>query len=491
MKKFLAIILTAATLLSLCACGGEKEEKPDETEPNIIVDNVDNTDETEKTSKEEVKKKAEKINSITRDSSLSIANNALVYTDSKTGLQGIISYDGKNDTGSIYYDTGYLGGGCYLTARAKEYGTPEDLDSINGTYLLDCRSGNKVIPESYCMFESLSDKYVLAAKVIEQTTDKNECDIRLTNKISLSISEGDLLYKAEYHIYDVTTGKRVECYTGYEDNASVYGEAIEYIEDGKRIYMNTKGEMIPEEADGVRRLEGNYTIEEGDNGTLYNAFGEKMFDYNTKTGYVPFSYESGYFVSSNDSNNKIALLDEKGKKVSAEIACSGSATADIKGEFIVIDDDGALDKIYDFKGNLVLEMNGSFYYNESNPEYYIVRNDDCDMVIFDKDGKILFSVEADSSIDAYGCLAYKEINDETYYFSATDKDFTLKGEEIDKTYMVMVENEDGTVDIVDTVTGKTVVEGYEDYDVAIIGIDIYIIGQKDSDGGYAYDIYKY
>ena len=57
MKKFLAIILTAATLLSLCACGGEKEEKPDETEPNIIVDNVDNTDETEKTSKEEVKKK--------------------------------------------------------------------------------------------------------------------------------------------------------------------------------------------------------------------------------------------------------------------------------------------------------------------------------------------------------------------------------------------------------------------------------------------------
>ena len=150
-----------------------------------------------------------------------------------------------------------------------------------------------------------------------------------------------------------------------------------------------------------------------------------------------------------------------------------------------------MDKIYDFKGNLVLEMNGSFYYNESNPEYYIVRNDDCDMVIFDKDGKILFSVEADSSIDAYGCLAYKEINDETYYFSATDKDFTLKGEEIDKTYMVMVENEDGTVDIVDTVTGKTVVEGYEDYDVAIIGIDIYIIGQKDSDGGYAYDIYKY
>lgn len=488
MKKLLAIILTAATLLSLCACGGEKEEKPDETEPNIIVDDVDNTDETEKPSKEEAKKKAEKINSINRDSSLSVINNAFIYSDSESGLEGIISYDGKSDTGAIYYDIDDFGN--YLTARAKEYGTPEDLDSINSTYLVDC-FGNKVISESYCMFDKLSDKYVLAAKVVGQTTDKDECDIRLTNKLSITIIEGDILYKAEYHIYDATTGKRVECYTGYDDNVEVYGEVIKYRDGQEWITMNTKGEMIPENVWRISDLEGNYIIEDDGKGTLYNAFGEKLFDYNTETGYEPYWFNGGFFICINNSTNKIALLDESGKIVSAEIPCSGRATAEIKGDFIVIDDEGDLDKIYDFKGNLISEIDGVFYYNKINPEYYIVTNSEDDMVIFDEEGKILLSVESDSSIDVSGCLAYKEINDEEYYFSVKDKDFTIKGRDLYDTYMVTVENEDGTVDIVDTVTGKTIVEGYEDYDVAIIGIDIYIIGQKDSDGGYAYDIYKY
>ena len=261
-----------------------------------------------------------------------------------------------------------------------------------------------------------------------------------------------------------------------------------YRENGEWIYKNAKGETIPEDAYDISSLDGYYTMEDNDKITVYNAFGEALFICDSEKDFVPTWYENGCFICINESTDKIAVFDEEGTMISSEMpVVGGSRSAEIKGDYIVVKANGVTN-VYDYEGNLVKKTDGIFHYNEENPQYYAITDSDDNMTILDTEGNILFEIEADDTYDTIDCLAYKEIDDEEYYFCVKDKDFTIKGDEnIDDTYYVGIEHEDDSWEIVDTISGKIVLEGEGDVDYAINGENVYICIETE-DG--VYDFYK-
>lgn len=490
MKKLFAIIMAMAMLLSLCACGGGKEENPDEPATVVDSDETVKEDDGKKDDKKDDKdiKKGEKFDTINIGQNLGGYCNAFIYRDFETELKGIVSYDGSTDTGAKYYDIKNVGD-YHFEVRTKEYGSADDLDAINSVYLVDCY-GKKIVSENYAMVEKLSDKYAAFVKVTERTYNKDEASVFLSvdSFVALEPDEDDFLYKSEKYVYDITTGEKVEGIVVTDGSSiSVYGDVINYRENGEWIYKNSKGEILPENAYDIGKLEGHYTMEENDVVTVYDAFGKALFTCNEETDYVPTWYDSGYFICMNNSTKKIALFDESGTMISAEIPYDSTTgvSAEIEGDYLIVDCSGK--QLYDLKGNYITDIDGTFWYNKENPGYYTITTSDDDMVILDTEGNILFQVKADDTYDVTGDLAYKEINDEEYFFCLKDKDFTLKGEDVYGTNYIEVEHEDDSWEIVDSVTGKTILEGKGDFDCAINGKDVYFCVETEDD---VYDFYK-
>lgn len=480
MKKFLAILLAMLTLLSLCACGGEKEINPD-ADTTVAAEAEDNT------KKEDDKKKPEKIEDFSTDRYFSGFYSGFIY--SKDDMEGLISYDGTNDTGAKYYDLSSSGYNNYIVAKTKEYTTPDDLDSLNDMMLIDS-FGNEIISENFAEIEMISDKFAVCAKIVEQTTDESDYDFFLTsNRFNMSADEGDMLYNAEYYVYDVTTGQKVDGAMAGDDNFHAYGDIIKYgTYSFEEEYINSKGEKLPEEAEEIESFDGCYLIEEDENGTIYDAFGNALFTYSRTSGYIPEKKENGYIICKDSDNGTLALFDETGTMASAEIPVSENYwMTDIEGNLIIVyNSSDALDGIYDFEGNLIKECD--FFSIKNNKEYYFIETDDEGVIIIGKDGEVLFEASAEEAeeINCYDSIAYKDVEDENYYFCVKDKDFTVKGDSIGKSQYVAVENKDESVDMVDTITGKTVLEGYKSYVSAVNGDDVYILAKGEN----KYDLYK-
>ena len=72
------------------------------------------------------------------------------------------------------------------------------------------------------------------------------------------------------------------------------------------------------------------------------------------------------------------------------------------------------------------------------------------------------------------------------YYSLADKDFTLEGFSF-APWLIKVSRPDYVYDVIDTITGKTIISGYESYSsVAVPGSAIYVYALN-ADGGI--DIY--
>lgn len=498
MKKIIALLLALLTLLSLCACNSDgKEEKSDnekvnsetaqaQTDSNVIIDTPAPDEENEPEIDSMVQTppqndygndKVQKIGSMERRS--------FVYNENKK--QGIISLDGKFDTGAIYYDVTLNSSGYYY-ARTKEYDSPENLDVINSINLVDPHG--KTLITGFMDYSKVSDRFIAAAKAIEVVEGNGEYDYFLSGAwFALSASEGDIKYNADFYIFDLETNSFITSlkYDDSPNSGNFYGDFITYKDaSGSSKILNANGYTVP---DGAVLLydtsDAYYKSETGVTGTVYDSQNNALFSYNKGTDYVPYGFTNGYFKARNPNGSRHVLLDKTGRVVSAEFSVSSGASLtsfDVYGNVILFRTNAtdSKDQIYNFSGGIIAESANVLSCHDQNnfdkPLYYSFRSTKGDLIIVSTAGEILFEVHGDTSYDRdLDNRVSKKLGEDYYYFNLKDKQFNIKAQDTTAApYLAVAETADGLLNIIDTTTGDVIIKGYSYYSYKTDGTDIYV-----------------
>lgn len=475
MKKTLSAFLTIVISLSvLTGCGNIKtitDKIPDEatsnTSPSGFPEGFT----------------AKKISSIDFGKAYSFGTgNGGMYYENENGKWGVVSADGKTDTGAIYTSCEPLGN--YFQVKKIDATEYADITSINCTGVVD-GNGNEIVPMKYATVSQLNERYIRVFEVTGQTENEDEVLIYSYEGLAPVFGLGDNVqayYKGVWYIYDVTTGKRIKGVSGTRGYTTIArGNFVEYTTDDKQqVIVNDKGETLPEGADLFAN--GYYALVQDNEGGVYNSDNEKMFAY-ALDGYIPTNSTGDYIcaVKTDEATNYV-LMDYSGKIVSAEFVESPM----VYGTFVY-----AGKQIYDFEGNVISA--GSFtnvYYEEQFGNAWFLKSDE-DYTLIKDDGTILYQGTADDtiSVDATYHFSIKKSTDEgDYYYSIKDKDFTLEGNDI-APWLVQVKKANDTYDVVDVISGETIISGYTSYScIEKPGEAIYVYARK-GDSGYAFDIY--
>lgn len=411
---------------------------------------------------------------------VSIAKGGLYYMDS-SDKYGVISFDGENDTGAKYVSVDKVGD--YFSVKTAKPKDEDDIDGINSVGLID-GNGEEIIPAEYATYEALNERYIEVCKATEKTESKDDALLFLTDSLfSLGTpDEDDVLYKGSWYIFDCETGSFIPDVTGTKGyRSAAYGGCVQYVTDGEEtVVLNGKGKKLAENANVFDN--GCYAIDNNGNGTVYDSDGKVLFEYDSDS-LVPTGNYGKYFaaIKYKDSGERSeCVLDRNGKVVSSEF----EAVNYIYGDLVAFD--GIL---YDFDGKKVVDGKFKNFYMDDTGEKYVVCVNDEKIVYLKANGKLIDEVskKKDVEFESYNLLAYKKIDDDKYYYSFKDKDFSVKGDSLTSWY-VETEDGDNLKSLENVMTGKTVLTGYSDYSDAK-GTDgtIYICAANK--GGKGADIY--
>lgn len=499
MKKLTALALIAAMLLSLCACGDNTE--PSKSKKSNRDSENSYTEETYTQPPE-----PEKYFDSTRLKKIGKSNYAAyLYSDVDSKTYGVVSADGSYETGTIYYNVETHTTGDFVAARAKQYGAADDLDSINSVELLDCDA--KTLIGGYCHYETLTDRFYIAAKVVGICTEGSA-------DFEYETSDGLVSYDAEFYVYDVQEDKIVDGVKAYDLNKIHASGTFIQIEDeaGNKEVINVKGYNVPDNAEFVTHMSGYhdinanvgyYEVKSGSTTAVYDSDNKLVYSYNwSDGGYSIIGYYSGYFRAV--SSDYEVILDENFKHIMPAIHSSGNSGIFqmCNNLFLfkqVNSEEDVKYRIYDFNGNIVYESDYALTVHAPTDRlgymmYYTFTSTNDDIIIITRDGEIVYEGKGDFSVnnDDFSDSAYKKVGEDYYYFCLADKDFTVKADEYTHLgpYFVQTEQEDGTHVLIDLITGKTVLSGYEKYYARTVGNETYIRGMfKDGTADIYYAAY--
>ena len=394
----------------------------------------------------------EKIGNVNRNS-FNTAEGGLFYKDDN-GLYGIQSYEGLYDTGAIYATC--VENDKYFSVSKTVARDQYDISGLNSVGLVDCK-GKVIVPMNYADVDVLNERFVKATAVTEMTYSEDNALIFYSNDGGFSVfpDEDDYFYKGVWYIYDITTGEMVKGATGTNDDyVTARGNLISFTDDaGNKKTLLADGTELT----GFKKImeDGSYTVEEKD-GTYYDKDGKVLFTYSLQD-YIPYDVNNDSIIASKyvDSAYKYVVMDKTGKVLSAEF----DEYIYVYGEVIECGN-----KIYNFEGkNLIDGEYTSVYYDKMFGNTWMLYNDDAYTMI-DKDGGVYFAgvYDDDSSVNSYDFVASKKIDDVRYYYSHKDQDFTIEGYSF-APWIVKTSSDNFMYNLVDTMSGETLLEGYNGY----------------------------
>ena len=492
-KTIVVSVLLAVIMLISClfaACGNKGNNNADNTKPANPgnSDSADTNDKNDKDDKDDNNnaapagedfdlKKTNDADLSSFDGWLSLSRNGFTYT--KDGKAGVISADGKKDTGAVYANAAARGSFFWVKEDVEE--NTSDASTINNSGLIDSE-GNVIVPMQYALIKVKDDRFAQAYTAKALTDNKDEALIFATDRLlAVDAADKDLLYTGEWVVYDLQTKEIVPGVTGTKPtDISAYGDIISYSDDsGNRKYADAKGNAMPE--NGTYFFNGCYEIYEDDKNTVYDENQKQMFTY-TDDEYDYFNMASDkYFEAGSVKDNERYVLDRSGKKLSVGFEKS----IDVYGDLVLSDG-----KVYDFNGTSLFDK--TIIYLDVDAVfgcYYIAKADDGTFFFFKADGTVLYSGVKDTDglqIDDIYFAVYKQVDGKNLYYSFADGDFTLQGTTV-CTGMIEVENEDETCTLYSAFTGKKLLEGYEDfYLIDDTGFDTFKLLAEKEDGIYEY-----
>ena len=435
MKKYMSLVLAIVLVASLfSACG----KKPVDENKNVV-----NAEFSEYLV-------AEKVGTLSVDN-FTTADGG-VYYKGENDLWGVMSYNGAHDTGAIFTDV--TPRGKYFEVTTVVAANENDIAALNQSYLIDGK-GNTIVA-GYATFDVINDRYVLAAMGTERTYNKDEAVVSFTDTgLSCYGASYDILYKGAWGVYDMITKGFVPGATGaHHTYVTGSGKYISFDDaDDKRVRLDEKGEPLPE---GAKLFDdGSYCIESRI-GEVYDQNGTLLFNYDL-TGFTPDRISNGYYVASKytDGTSKYVVMDKKGQILSTEF----DKYITIYGELVHCDN-----KVYNLQGQNVIEGTyESIYFDKMFEQTWILRQDEC-YTFIDKNGNVFFNDLEDKTHNVWTSefIASNKVDSDYYFYSFKDKDYTIKGYSF-APWIVKTSNSNSMYDLVDTMTGKKLLEGYSNY----------------------------
>ncbi len=459
-KSVISVALIAVFMVVMfvgCSDSANAPEKPESVETSTEV--TQNTEQPEAPVKGNVS--VEKLWNIKLDveddSDWNFHADSIYYE--KSDMHGIMSLDGKFDTGAVYT---YLKRSYYKNAAYPYYivskkKAGDDIEALNIKGLVDT-SGKEIIPQKYADIDVLSEKYANAYELVEAVTQIGN------KKYYLTVDE--TTYITNVHTYDLTTGEIVWTNKCVSDE---YGNT-DYVDDAFGDYLAFQSSGHFEKVDGTVLPEGALLFKNGSyafEGVVYNTNDKKLFAYD-EDDYVPVEMLEEYYLSSKTEgeNTSYVLVDKVGKKVTSVL----SGRPAIYGDLLFVNG-----QLYDFVGNKIIDGKFDGVYYESNiGDYWVLINTltdyDTKYTYIDREGNMIYEcmVGKDSDIlVAKLCpfVIYKSSEKKVFCFA--DKDFTisatpyiLDGENGQKIILegwdIYVENTNETINIF---TGDVLVKG--------------------------------
>ena len=230
---------------------------------------------------------------------------------------------------------------------------------------------------------------------------------------------------------------------------SYAGEYIKYVTDDKVQHVVTPdGTELPKMA--IHMKNGYYMLKAEN--TVYDAYGNKQFTYDPY-GYVPLDDQtvSGYIVAKKNvaSEEKYVLMDMTGNVVSAEL----DAVPVARGELLLVNN-----KVCNLKGEVLLDATVKTLYRDpvTKQAWMVTDTTTKEKFLLDKDGKILHrsgATETTFNVNNFN-MHRKDGENDPYHMVLKDGSYTLKGVSL-APWLVRTTNEDGTYNLVETISGKT------------------------------------
>lgn len=419
---------------------------------------------------------AEKIATLDMNGrSMNVADGGIYYRENDK--YGVMSFDGKHDTGAIY---------SYCTPKKNFFMVVTDapeteemtIENMNNVGVIDA-TGKVIVPEEYASVDILNERFIKVCEVTEQTESKDDALVFYTERsLAIFANDDDTFFKGNWYVFDTETGNKVDGATGSQAcTVTAYGNHIEFkTDDREEKCVNAKGEVLPGNADLLD--DGSYIIEKDGSGSAYDKNGNKLFDYSTDDYEVKYCGAGDkYYIARKyvDSKSKYMVVDKKGEVVSVEF----DEYPNLYGECLFVEN-----KLYDFEGKVVCD--GEFKYaslDKFTKNAIMLSTEDDDATII-KDGKtVLAQIKSsnDTSVGSSDFTANKKTDDGNVYYSYKDKDYTLKGSSYGP-WVIETRSEDGIANLVDTISGEVLISGYDDFTSGVFdGSAFYAFG-KNEDG---------
>ena len=384
----------------------------------------------------------------------------IVYKDANNKY-GVISFDGKKNTGAIY---------ASITAKSEYFVvSTEDVNedynrpaTLNHYGLID-GTGRVIVPEEYALI-SIRGDFAVAIKATQRVYNKDQCMFYVSSGFMagwFGPSDNSPMFRGKWDVYNIPGGRQIAGISGRKNSRfDSYGDMLRYKDDdGKYHYIDIKGKEYTEF--GSQLLSNGTYLEVGaSEAYVCNYDGTHKFKYDPNEFTVDYYNGQYYAVKKENGNNKYALLNEKGKVVSQYY--SGSERPVGYGDLVF--DGNALYKadgtkltdcteigFYDSDMNraVVAKINAEYYfYYPDGRQYLAIKKSDADVRI--ENGRVYIS-KGDSSNKSYYCFK--------------DKDYTFGAIGTLSNWMAKRQNSGGRYELVDYFTGQTLLQGYDDFHV--------------------------
>lgn len=444
MKKFLSLLLAAATTATLLVgCGKEPVAPP---MPDVIPDINDFM-------------VVEKVGTINGVDDVFATDAGLRSHDYDSGKYGVLSHEGLHNTGYIYEMADSLS-----LARFYKVATTKPTSATSATaqncYGLIDSTGRQIIPECYADFLSTgSSRFIVAVTATVYTTVSDDNTVYTTY-----FGNEKSMFQGEWCVYDTTTGLIVPGVTGttkLTPRGTWDGNYLSYKQGDRYVVVDALGNLASNEGRDYF-VDGSYAVE-GKVGEMFDQKGNRLFSYDL-TGFIPeeMSLDRQYYIAKKrlDGTTYYAVMDKTGAIVSAQF----TSYISLEGNLIKCDD-----AVYTFAGQKIAEGEYYLFVDDVIGQYYLLKGRGGAVKdtfqIMDKDGNLyLTGVDDDkhSANSTFDVYATKD-DGETYVYCYKDKDYTIKDGSYFAPWVVKCEAANFRYDLVDTLSGDTLLSGYKSY----------------------------
>lgn len=383
---------------------------------------------------------------------------------------GIMSFDGTYNSGAIYAMCRPFGT-AFMVSKAM--GDEADPLTFNTAGVVDAR-GNVLIPLSYASVVAIDDRYARVAELTGTCPEKEGSITEFTN------SAGDEVFcTGNWYIYDLTTGKKIPNATGTLRYASYSyaGKFVKYVTDDKVQHVVTpEGDALPEAASYMTN--GYYMLPEEK--VVCDAYGTRLFTYDPN-GFVPCDDQNSdqYFTAKKtvDGKDVFVLMDMTGAIVSGEL----TSEPVVCGKLLIYNK-----RVCNFKGEPLLDAEINHLYEDTITRQMWAASDAVtkEKFLLDNDGNVVYrsgtEVEISFNVNNFD-MHRKDGENDPYHFIVKDGSYELKGVAV-APWLVRTTNEDGTYNLVETVSGQTLLSNYTSITVGTAGGTMLYVYTQNAEG---------